>query len=70
MSKLPELTEAELRERFDDLLDDLQGEVKILGYTFFASRILRDVDLVVYECELRNYADSIRDEYLVVGWND
>lgn len=73
MSRI-ELTEWELRERFDEFIDEtheeLGKELKVYGYTLSPSRALRSADPIAYECELRNYADSIRDEYLVAGWND
>jgi hypothetical protein len=67
---LEKISEEKLREMFDDVLDEMRPKVELFGYDFQASRILRELDPIAYECELRNYADSIRDEYIVKGWND
>lgn len=57
------LTHEELVEMFDEGLDDL-GEVKVGGYTFSPSRVLKELDSVAYLCELANYADNLMEQ----GW--
>jgi len=58
----------ELVELFDEALDEL-GEVKVGGYTFSPSRVLKELDSVAYLCELADYADSLsRDGWKVEGY--
>lgn len=45
---------------FDDSLDDICDPVKVLGYTFNASSVLKELDPTAYRCELADW----RDQYL------
>ena len=44
------------REDFDSVLDRIEGGITICGSSFSASRILRELDPVVYE---RSYSEEI-----------
>jgi hypothetical protein len=66
MSK--KLTEKELIEQFDEVLDSI-SEVEVIGYKFTTSRVLKTLDLIAYREELAAYADDlIRDGYEIEGW--
>lgn len=43
---------------WDDLLDDVYGEVKICGYEYCASRVLSLVDEVAYRCGKNDWLDG------------
>lgn len=47
-------------DQFEDMLDE-SGTVEAGGYSFYPSRILRELDPVAYDCSLNDYADSIFD---------
>jgi hypothetical protein len=64
------LTEEELRTMFDEILDENYPPAVAGGYRFAASYVLKELDPIAYQEELRGYADSLRDEYLIPGWND
>lgn len=45
-------------EQFDEFLDEITGEVVILGMTFLPSRILKETDPIAYRESLFNYIDG------------
>ncbi len=47
-------------DQFDDMLDE-SGTVEAGGYSFYPSRILKELDPVAYSCSLNDYADSVFD---------
>ncbi len=47
-------------DQFDDMLDE-SGTVEAGGYSFYPSRILKELDPVAYSCGLNDYADSVFD---------
>ena len=55
-----ELDPDDYEDQFDDLLDE-SGTVEAGGYSFYPSRILKELDPVAYSCSLNDYADSVFD---------
>lgn len=47
-------------DQFDEMLDE-SGAVEAGGYSFYPSRILKELDPIAYSCSLNDYADSIFD---------
>lgn len=45
-------------EQFDEFLDEITGEVDILGMTFLPSRILKEMDPIAYRTSLFDYIDG------------
>ena len=43
---------------WDDLLDDVYGEIEICGYEYYASRALSLVDEVAYRCGKNDWLDG------------
>lgn len=43
---------------WDDLLDEVWGEVKVCGYTYCASRVLKLIDEIVYNCGKHDWLDG------------
>ena len=43
---------------WDDLLDEVYGEVEVCGYTYCASRVLALVDEVAYNCGKNDWLDG------------
>lgn len=52
-----ELDPDDFADQFDDMLDE-SGTVEAGGYSFYPSRILKELDPVAYRCGLNDYADS------------
>ena len=50
-------------EAFNDYLDEVNPEVVINGYSYFASRVLYETDPVAYEVEYNDYLNNIDDKY-------
>ena len=55
-----ELDPDDYEDQFDDMLDE-SGTVEAGGYSFYPSRILKELDPVAYSCSLNDYADSVFD---------
>lgn len=43
---------------WDDLLDEVWGEVEVCGYTYCASRALKKLDEVAYNCGKNDWLDG------------
>ena len=59
---IKEMSDDELKEQYDELLDEIYGEVKLGNLTFSPSRIIRELDPIAYRTGLGEYEDSLRDE--------
>ena len=55
-----EIDPDDFADQFDDMLDE-SGTVEAGGYSFYPSRILKELDPVAYSCSLNDYADSVFD---------
>lgn len=44
---------------YDDMLDEVYGDIEICGYTYAASTALFRIDRVAYDCGMSDYEDSI-----------
>lgn len=54
----------ELEERFDDMLDECYGQVKVLEFEYSTSRALKELDPIAYRCSLNDWVDSELGESL------
>jgi len=66
------MTEYELEQQYDDMLNDVYGLSKIGGYEYDTAQALRQVDPIAYRVGLHDYADSLMtdDDTLVIeGYN-
>ena len=62
------MTEQELKDSFDEVLDSA-GEVKVLGYAYQPSQVLKNTDPIAYRTALADYADSLsRDGFEIEGY--
>tara|TARA_Y100000589_G_C27124643_1_gene617977 strand:- start:59 stop:265 length:207 start_codon:yes stop_codon:yes gene_type:complete len=59
---IKEMSDDDLKEQYDELLDEIYGEVKLGNLTFSPSRIIRELDPIAYRTGLSEYEDSLRDE--------
>ena len=55
-----ELDPDDFADQFADMLNE-SGTVEAGGYSFYPSRILKELDPVAYSCSLNDYADSVFD---------
>lgn len=53
------VSEQDLVERFEEMLNESYEQVKVLGYTFDPAKVLRECDPVAYRCEKANFADNL-----------
>jgi hypothetical protein len=60
------LEDGENEDEYDDFIDDVTGVVKIGSLSFSASRILKELDPIAYNCGIAEYNDEkmteLRDE--------
>lgn len=56
------LSDDDLREQYDDMLDEVYGEVKLGNLTFSPSRIIRELDETAYRIGLYEYEDSLLED--------
>jgi hypothetical protein len=59
------ITESELEERYNDMLDDLYGEVSIAGLQYQTSHALREVDAVAYRCGFADWISAEIDDCMI-----
>jgi hypothetical protein len=63
------ISEYELEQMYDEMLDEVYGVVEIAGMTYDTSRALRDCDSIAYRVGMSDYADSLAsDGYRVEGY--
>jgi len=62
------MTEYELGQQYDDMLNDVYGLSKIGGYEYDTAQALRQVDPIAYRVGLADYADYLMtdDDTLVI----
>jgi hypothetical protein len=57
------MTEQDIQERFDEMLDDVYGDIdgmiSVAGYRFNVSVALRKLDPIAYRCGLSDYEDDM-----------
>jgi hypothetical protein len=57
------MTEQDIQERFDEMLDevygDIDGMISVAGYRFPVSAALRKLDPIAYRCGLSDYEDDM-----------
>jgi hypothetical protein len=54
----------ELRERYEDMLNDCYPPVSICGYEYDAGRALKEIDPIAFDCGFSDYISSELDENL------
>jgi hypothetical protein len=58
MSKSKPLTECELENRFEDMIDETTPLVVILGMPYNPSQVLKNVDPTAYRCCYADWLDA------------
>lgn len=67
MNKLEEMSERlaelqlstlELKERFDEFLDDVYGVISIAGLSYCTSDLLKSTDPIAYRCTFNDWLDA------------
>lgn len=52
------LSEGDLEQRYDDILDEVFGEVSVGNISWDASRVLQEMDPIAYRCGLNEWLDG------------
>ena len=62
------MTEYELGQQYDEMLNDVYGLSKIGGYEYDTAQALREVDPIAYRVGMADYADSLMtdDDTLII----
>jgi hypothetical protein len=60
------ISEREAYERYDDMLDDCYGDIKILGLAYRHSDVLKDFDAIAYRCGFNDYTASLEEDNIFV----
>jgi len=53
-----ELTPVNANKRYDEMLDEVSGEIRIGSITFDASRVLEELDPIAYRCGFSDWLDG------------
>lgn len=56
------LSDDDLREQYEEMLDEIYPEIKIGTLTFSPSRVLRELDETAYRIGLSEYEDSLLED--------
>tara|TARA_R100000656_G_C3891217_1_gene116623 strand:- start:36 stop:248 length:213 start_codon:yes stop_codon:yes gene_type:complete len=56
------LSDDDLREQYEEMLDEVYGEVKFGNLTFSPSSIIRELDETAYRIGLSEYEDSLLED--------
>tara|TARA_R100000781_G_scaffold110566_1_gene76108 strand:+ start:7807 stop:8007 length:201 start_codon:yes stop_codon:yes gene_type:complete len=59
---LKEMSDDDLKEQYDEMLDEIYPEIKIGTLTFSPSRVLRELDPTAYRIGLSEYEDSLMED--------
>lgn len=63
------ISEYDLEQMYDEMLDDCYGVVEVAGITYDTSRVLKECDPIAYRLGMNDYADSLmEDGYRVEGY--
>lgn len=65
-----ELSDSELHELFDSMLDDCYGNVRIASYEYATSHALKNLDETAYRCGFNDWLDSEVSEGNIIEQND
>lgn len=61
-----EVTDDELETRYDDMLDEVYGDVTVAGLEVATSRALRELDPIAYRVGLSDYVSDLLSDGLLV----
>lgn len=52
------ITEDEAEQRYNDYIDEVTGDIVILGMSYCASTVLKEIDPIAYDCCYSDWLDS------------
>ena len=59
---IPLITMYDTESMYNELLDDIYGEIEICGTKWWASVALKRIDPIAYRCGLSDYESSLEEE--------
>ena len=63
------ISQYELEQMYDEMLDEVCGVVEVAGMSYDTSRLLKNADPIAYQVGMHDYADSLMsDGYRVEGY--
>jgi hypothetical protein len=60
------ISEHEATERYDDMLDECNGDIDIMGMKYCTSRVLKEVDPIAYNCGFSDFCSSLCEDNIHV----
>ena len=57
-TELQRLENKENEDEYDDMIDETNNEIKIFGAEYHASRILKELDSIAYDCGMDDFNDE------------
>ena len=60
------ISEREAYERYDDMIDECYGDIKILDLAYAHSDVLKDFDAITYRCGFNDYTASLEEDNIYV----
>lgn len=60
------LSDDDLHERYDEMLDDCYGDVNVCEYEYNTSHALREIDPIAYRCGFLDWLDGEITEGTIV----
>lgn len=51
-----------IEDQYDEMLDEVYGNVQIAGYTYTTSHALKNVDPIAYRVGLSDYESSVEED--------
>ena len=65
------ISEREAYERYDDMIDECYGDIKILDLAYAHSDVLKDFDAIAYRCGFNDYTSHLEeDDIYVEGYTE
>ena len=56
---------AEAEEMYENMIDEISGDVRIGSLTYMASEVLKRIDPIAYRCGFNDYLDSLLEDYTI-----
>jgi len=56
---------AEAEDMYNNMIDEISGEVRIGSLTYMASEVLPIIDPIAYDCGFNDYLDSLWNDYTI-----
>lgn len=63
---MAEISETEAYARYEDMLDEVHGDVELGDLVYSPSAVLKAVDPIAYRCGFTDFVDSLEEDEITV----